>query len=322
MQDTGGNATVTTNQAGTNGAAERIMGMMNARLTASALSAALLFSAGAPARAAVPHPKPSASPLRTIEHVYSSRLCGVLGRAVAPAVGRILQNDHTIARSRPLFQDYTLNQSTKSQAGTDMDVERLSGLVDPLVRNTREVERLLNDPEFAHRASDKNDKQIQQMRAELAQILGQQKKALDLVSGFVDTEELGELQAAGHEYDRSLNSTLATNKSDPANTPASGAPTPAPQNILNAGVSGKGVARKNDPRYMNTGSTLGYNPLSAFDQQMENYQLQIGRTESVLTAALYNVIPQCGGHVPAPPAPAPLTPSAPAAPSPHPSGKP
>ncbi len=102
---------------------------MLTRFTAVATVAALCaLSAGFEPISAAPIPAPTASPLKTIKHVYVTRLCTGLRRSIAPAVGRVLQNDRVIAASRPLFQDYVKSTATASQAGTDMDVHATGAL--------------------------------------------------------------------------------------------------------------------------------------------------------------------------------------------------
>lgn len=302
---------------------------MFSRPTAAAVLGALFALSIGPAPAATaPVPVPTASPLKTIKHVYATRLCTGLRRSVLPAVGHILQNDHAIAVSRPLFQDYVKTTTIGSQAATDMDVMRLEKLIDPLVKNTQATEAALNDSIYPRKPQSDTDKQLLRIRAQLAQVLEQQKRALDLVSGFVDTQQLGELQAAGHEYDKSISGTDTTTRTSNNNNTPSTSPTAPPADILNAGVSNAGndPTRKYDPRYTNTGSQLGYNPLNVFDQQMEQYQMQISQTESLASQAILKAVPQCGGQVPMPPAPAPVPPVPPPAasalPSPRPTGKP
>lgn len=273
-----------------------------------ALAALALASAGeAPAASSAAHPQPTATPLKTIKHVYSTtRLCTGLRRSVYPAVGRILANDKTIAQSRPLLQDFVQSANLKSEGGKDMAVERLENLVTPLVKNTQAIEQFLNDPVYAHKAQNDNDKQLLTLRAQLKQVLESQKQALDLVSGFVQTEQLGQLRAAGHEYDTAIsgNDTTHQQPGQQQNQPST-SPTTAPAEILNAGVgSSNDPARKNDPRFQTTDSALGYNPLNAFDQQMLNYQTQIAQSESHATFTIMKAVPVCGGQVPgASPAP-------------------
>ncbi len=158
------------------------------------------------------------------------------------------------------------------------------------------------------------------MRAHLAQVLIQQKRALDLVSGFVDTQQLGELQAAGHEYDKAINSTqTASGPGNSTNQPPATSPTAPPADILNAGVTNaqNDPGRQYDPRYSNTGSVLGYNPLNIFDQQMHEYQTNISQSESLASQAILKAVPACGGRAPGSPAtPPPDSPTVPAAPAP------
>src|SRR5579864_3038255 len=103
--------------AGARGPEERIILEMFSRLFAAVTLGALgaLSLGPAPATSApVPIPTPTATPLKTIKHVYATRLCTGLRRSIAPAVGRVLQNDHAIAVSRPLLQDYVKNTSMGS----------------------------------------------------------------------------------------------------------------------------------------------------------------------------------------------------------------
>ena len=286
---------------------------MPSRFTAAlALVAFVLGANPAPAATKKPVPAPTATPLKTIEHLYVKPLCTALRRSVGPAIRSILQNDHSIAVSRPLFQDYVRSTSSGSQGAVDMDVMRLERLIDPLVKNTDEIDRLLGDPVYRRKPQTDSDKQLLQMRAHLKAVLEEQKRALDLVSGFVDTEQLGELQAAGHEYDSAINSPDTKNSGaggSNSQTPQT-SPTQSPADILNAGLSTQNdPGRKYDPRFFNTGSQVGYNPLNIFDQAMEEHQATIYQSEQQVTQDVFKAVPQCGGQVP--PSPTPPPPPAP-----------
>ena len=132
--------------------------------------------------------------------------------------------------------------------------------------------------------------------------LAEQRRALDLISGFVDTQQLGELKAEGHDYDKAIKATGL--KNDPNNRPPSTSPTNPPADILNAGITRPDdPTRKSDPRFQSSGSQLGYNPLNAFDQQMAVYQTTISQSEDLASQAILKAVPQCGGQAPpAPPA--------------------
>jgi hypothetical protein len=189
-----------------------------------------------------------------------------------------------------------------NKGAEDLAVSRLESLVGPLVKNTQAIDKLLNDPyAFPKVAYSDGDQKLLQMRAELQAVNTQQKRVLDVISGFVDTQQMGELQAAGHDYDSALSS----------NPKASGAagptPTPPPSDILNAGVanSGNDPSRAVDPRFKNNGSVLGSNPLDAFEEAVSAYQQDIQSREQVAAKSVIEAVPLCGGQVPGQPAASP-----------------
>ncbi len=276
---------------------------MQSRLFAGLTLAALTALSAGISPAAATAPSPAATPLKTITHIRSSPLCTGLRRAIGPAVGKVLQNDGYIARSRPMFQDFVANSTLGSKSGQDMDVMHMESLIGPLVQNTQAIERYLNDPILKRRPLTDTDKQLIEMRQHLLAVLNQQKQTLDLISGFVDTQQMGELQAAGHEYDKALTgSDVGTNGHSPTavSTPA-GAPTTPPNDLLNAGLPSTPTdPRKTDPRYTGTDNALGYNPLKVFDQQVGVYQQGISANENLAAQAVIKAAVECGGTIPPP----------------------
>lgn len=277
---------------------------MDSRLLAGLTLTALVALSAGPSPAAAPVPLPTPTPsLKTITHVRSTALCTGLRRAIGPAVGKVLQNDGYIARSRPMFRDYVQNSTLGSQSGVDMDVMHMEGLISPLVQNTQAIERYLNDPILKRRAVTDGDKQLIEMRQHLLAVLDQQKHALDLISGFVDTQQLGELQAAGHEYDQAIGGADVGTRNQSPSAVASpvGAPTTAPNSLLNAGLPSSPSDPKNyDPRYTGSNNSVGYNPLKVFDQQVGVYQQQINSSENLAAQAVIKAAVECGGTVPPP----------------------
>lgn len=288
----------------------RILTSMSSRLTAAFVLGAFVALAASPATAGTtPHPAPT--PLRTITHIYSSPLCTGLRRAITPAVGKVLASDRVIAQSKPLFDQFVrASADSQSKPAQDMAVERLDQLIGPLVANTERVDELLNNGSaFPRVAHSNDDRKLLKMRTELQAINDQQKHALDVISGFVATEQLGELQAAGHEMDAAV----APDVKNQMATPAPVAPQASTPPILNAGVGNSNdPTRAMDPRYKNTDSTLGANPLKTFGNAITSYQQEISQREDVAAKSVLEAVPLCGGHVPAqeaPPSPAPsLTP--------------
>lgn len=271
------------------------------RFTAVFVLGSIVALAATPATA-IPAPKPSATP-PTIVHIRSSPLCSAMRRVIGPAIGKVLQSDKYIANSKPLFHNFVQASASGLNKGSqDLAVSRLESLIGPLVKNTQAVEKLLSDPyAFPKVAYSDDDQKLLAMRVQLLAVNEQQKKALDLISGFVDTQNLGELQAAGHEYDNALSSNPKT-----TGTP-NPAPTQAEADILKAGVTNaqNDPARAADPRYKNSDAMVGANPLNVFEDQMTNYQQDIQGTEQVAAKSVIEAVPLCGGHVPGQSAPAP-----------------
>jgi hypothetical protein len=286
------------------------------RLTAVFVLVALVALVASPGAAGAA-PAPTPTPLKTISRIRSSPLCTGLRRAIAPAVSKVLQSDQIIAKSKPLFDDYVRATTDNLSSGArDMAVERLNQLIGPLVTNTERVDELLNNgSSFPRVAHSSDDRQLLKMRAQLQAVNDQQKHALDVISGFVATEQMGELQAAGHEMDK----VVGPDQTKQMATPAPANPAPATPAILNAGVGNNSSdpTRALDPRYKTTGSTLGYNPLNAFSQAIVSYQQQISKREDVAAKSVIEAVPLCGGNVPAQEAPSP-SPALTPAPSPTP----
>ena len=248
-------------------------------------------------------PAPAATPPKTIIHERVSPLCTGLRQNIGPAIGKVLQNDAVIAQSRPLLRGYAKASATSS-ISRDLQVSRVERLISPLVKNTASIDKLLNDPYIfpKHPISD-SDRQLLEIRAYLQQVVNQQKRALDVISGFVDTEQLGQIQEAGRDALRIVDAHEMTNAQGAPNAAvaAGSAPTPQPNEILNAGLA-KTTAQKVtvDPNLQGTNLTLGHNPLDVFDQAIGDYQQQLQGSEGQTAALVMKALPQCGGHVPVP----------------------
>ncbi len=256
-----------------------------------------------------PVPVPTATPLKEIVHVVARPICSALRRSIGPAVGHVLQNDKVIAASKPLFANYARDHASANGNGAseNMDVLRLENLVRPMVNNVAEIKRILSEPgAFPRFARSDQEKQVLAMRAQLRVVLADQETALDLISGLVDTQQLGQLQASGSELAKSIAAPDVTTKGAPGQMPT---PNPGPttsSDLLNAGLPDK--LRSNDPRYKNTDSIVGHNPLNAFAQQVAVLQRSIDSNEAVAAKSIMAAVTQCGGRTPGQTSPLP-TPS-------------
>lgn len=288
--------------------------MFRAFLAALVLGATATAAVSA-AAVAVPRakaPSPAPSPLKEIVHVISTPFCTALRRNIAPAIGHVLDNDRIIAASQPAFtqfaRDHAAAQHNGSQSAEDLDVLHLENLVGPMVRNVQQTESLLgNTATFPVRPLNNDDKQIVALRSQLLTVLQEQKGVLDLISGLVDTQQMGELQAAGHEYDNALNKPDTRTATGPngTNTTPSGSPTTAPDSLVNAGIPEQNPGNVPDVTKLNTDSMLANNPILAFPRAVGTYQQRISMREDVAAAGVRKAIPMCGGHNPGEPAPSP-----------------
>jgi hypothetical protein len=244
-------------------------------------------------------PAPAATPLKTIEHLHVSPLCTGLRQNIGPAIGKVLQNDNTIAQSRPLLRGYVKAAGTDS-GSKDLQVSRIERLITPLVKNTAAIEKLLNDPYvFPKRAISDSDRQLLEIRANLQEVVTQQKRALDVISGFVDTEQLGQMQAAGSEAIKltQTHEIPGAQGGDSSARDAAAGPTPPPSEILNAGVSSPPQIAP-DPRLRDSGLVVGHNPLDIFDQAIAEYQQMLQTSEGRAADLVVKALPLCGGRVP------------------------
>ncbi len=251
--------------------------------------------------AALATPAPAATPPKTIIHLKVSPLCTGLRQNIGPAIGKVLQNDKAIAASRPLLRGYVKDAATGS-ASKDLQVSRVERLITPLVQNTAAIEKLLSDPYVFPRVPiSESDRQLLEIRAYLKQVVAQQKRALDVISGFVDTEQLGQIQQAGSDALK-ITQTREVPGVQGGNGPQSAqavgaAPTPPPSEILNAGVR-QTPQQLSDPALQDTGMTVGHNPLDVFDQAIGMYQQELQSSEGQAADLVVKALPLCGGRVP------------------------
>ena len=153
-------------------------------------------------------PAASATPPPQIYHIVTTALCARIHDHVRPAVNMMLENDQRIAKSVPLFTRYnrailesgsnSINISTPQQS---MTIQQMSYLVIPTARNVIAAQTLLDDPKFSEPTGNPaDDATLAKMRQQLLQTIAYQSASLDLINGFVQTQQLGEIEHAGEEY--------------------------------------------------------------------------------------------------------------------------
>lgn len=146
--------------------------------------------------AASPVPSPTLPPL--IYHAVVRPLCSSLQTRIKPALGLMIRNDATIDKSLPLFQEYISRVAEGSDAGRDIAILHMESLVQPLVDNTLAVQKFLEDPSvFPQIPRNDDDKKLIEIKTEMLKTLAAQAAALDIINGFVTTQQMSEMQHEG-----------------------------------------------------------------------------------------------------------------------------
>jgi hypothetical protein len=268
-----------------------------------ALLCAALQTAGA---VADPSAAPSATALPEIYHSYSSPLCSALRTRIAPSLAMISQNDVTIAKSDPLFKRYIQDTTggDTDKASRDMGVVRLSNLVRPLVDNILATQKLLEDPTiFPNNPKTDDEKRLADLKAKTFEALAAQQAALDIINGFVQTQELAGMQHDGFGYIGAITGTGLTAQASVPNPGNIGGPTPDPfgrpsafdDTALNAGLT-PNPYEYNLPNV--PGLALGYNPIGRLYEGVQWTQSEGAKSEAKLAKAVIDNANLCGAQTP------------------------
>lgn len=134
-------------------------------------------------------------PLKTIVNARSTPLCTALRTKIGPAIAAILQGDAEIDGSKPIFEQiYRDDVLVKSRARLDMDLLHLENLIGPIVQNLSEVQGLLDDKDLATLKEPSDQRYVNNIKDELQAVIKKQQAALNVINGFFDTEQMGEVQ--------------------------------------------------------------------------------------------------------------------------------
>jgi hypothetical protein len=169
---------------------------------------------------------------------------------------------------------------------TSMALQQMSYLVTPIARNIIAAQTLLDDPKLqASTGNPADDATLGKIRAQLLETIAYQSASLDLVNGFVDTLQMGELQHAGSEY---LSSSI--NAPDVTTAPARQQPNPY-QDPNTPGIPPNPYAL--DVTQI-PGLAVGYNPLSKVMEAQRWLQDQTRQREDAAGSTISEVIDRCG----------------------------
>ncbi len=236
------------------------------------------------------------TPPPQIYHVVTTALCVRLHETVRPAVAMVLQNDQTIAKSQPLFTMYrramfengTASNSSDSinnvSPGSSMALQRMSYLVLPTARNIISAQTLVDDEKFLRPTGNQaDDATLVQIKQQLLETVAFQNAALDLINGFVQTQQMGELQHIGEDYIGAIQgtgstTTIAQNTPNPWQDPNSPGLPPNPYAF--------------DPSQI-PGLAVGYNPLSNLVAGLSWVQAETAKREDAAGKTISAALSQC-----------------------------
>lgn len=235
---------------------------------------------------------PSGTPPPQIYRIVTTALCSRLHETVRPAVAMVLQNDQKIAKSPPLFARYrramldtgsdSINVSTPE---TDMTLQQMSYLVSPTARNLISAQTLLDDPKLTSPTGNSaDDATLALIRKQLLETVAFQSAALDIINGFVQTQQLGELQHIGTDYIAAIQTSDSTaqiaqehpNQFQDPNAPG------IPENPYAFDVS------------QIPGLAVGYNPITRLLEGLQWLKTETSKREDAAGKTIGAALNQCG----------------------------
>lgn len=289
-----------------------------------ALALAPVSPLAVPGTAATPAPA-NATPPPEIIHLITRPLCSELHKHIQPAIAMMLENDANIKKGPPLFTNYNrdalsgVDNSVSNAAGYNGGAQMSNGgangstmtaaqnmallgmenLVSPIANNIIATQKILDSPALANGTGNpEDDKQLQAMRDKLLKALATQNAALDIISGFVATQQMGDLQHSGEEYIGAVNQTDTIGKGN------GGTPTPFPlfANPNQAGLPQNpyDIDLANVP-----GLTLGYNPVTRLIDALHWTIDETTARENAAATAVLASVQECNAVAPRPPTPKP-----------------
>ena len=259
----------------------------------AALVVALAVPVFAPlaATSATPTPMPLGTlpPLQTIEHLVVHPLCFALKQNIGPAIGMVLKNDAAIAKAPPLLDDFNkaLGNGDANKGRMNIALLRMENLVGPLTANILAIQKKLDDPEvFPKHARNEEERTMLKIRDDLRKTLAAQSFQLDVINGFVQTQQLHQMQHEGFGYINAING--QDMKSRPMATPTPG-PFSADQRF-SAGLDQP--EHVIDPSTI-PGLTLGYNPITRLVGAMHYVQKEGQSNEQHAAASVMRGVQRC-----------------------------
>jgi hypothetical protein len=172
----------------------------------------------------------------------------------------------------------------------------MENLIRPIANNIIAIQTLLDSPQLTKGTGrEEDDKRLRDIRAKLLKALAAQNASLDIISGFVDTQQMADLQHADQGYISSISQPDSRNAGS-----ATPAPNPLTSNPNYAGLPPNPYSI--DPVTI-PGLTLGYNPVTRLLDALMWTIDQAQNQENDAARAVMSSAVLCGGAPTASPAP-------------------
>lgn len=232
---------------------------------------------------------PTPTPLPEIGRVRSNALCTTLRQNIAPTILGLIKNDEIIGAGHRAFLKMGRDQAGTSTAAIDIDKLYLQQVETRLVHNLQVVDKMLaDDKRFPATPRSADERDAVTMKSQLLAVAESQRKALDLVSGTLETEALGQMQ---HEFSTQMQS--ATGQTQPQTAPSSD-----PTTFIGAAGLPEYTPVKGLPTTESRTSSLGghtvYDSIAA---ALEGNQGTIARREQVATSTVIAAVDDCRATV-------------------------
>jgi hypothetical protein len=172
----------------------------------------------------------------------------------------------------------------------------MENLIRPIANNIIAIQTTLDSPQLrigTGRPDD--DKRLHEIRDKLLKALAAQNASLDIISGFVDTQQMADLQHAGEGYIASIGASDLRH-----GLSATPSPNPLTSNPNYAGLPPNPYAI--DPASI-PGLTLGYNPITRLLDALTWTMNQTQTRENEAAKVVMTSAAMCSSASPKPPPP-------------------
>jgi hypothetical protein len=236
-----------------------------------------------------PQPQPALVQLKTIARLRATPFCSALRSHVAPAIEHIMATDKAIDASPPIFKTmYRDDVVLKSTGRMNLDVQHMESLITPMTSNIEAAEALLRNAPLG------------EIGRQLQSAIDRQKAALNVVSGFVATYQLGEVQRGGipdnwrnalSANDSRSNNNASTLRSGNSATSVDGPP-PGASILYGAGLT-RTPSNPLPPDQQAENVALGFDPYLGFSHSIVQARREGDAAEGAASLAIFAALERC-----------------------------